>query len=42
MGTLYYFKNSFEILPVDLKEETYMYYKPYIEMVYQNRRFEYI
>lgn len=42
MGSLYYFKNSFELLPVDLNGETYMYYKPYIEMVYQNRRFEYI
>lgn len=42
IGSLYYFKNAFEILPVDLKEETYMYYKPYIELVYGNRSFEYI
>lgn len=42
MGSLYYFNNAFELLPVDTKEETYMYYKPYIELVYQNRSFEYI
>ena len=42
MGSLYYFNNAFELLPIDTKEETYMYYKPYIEMVYQNRSFEYI
>ena len=42
MGSLYYFKNAFELFPVDLKEEIYMYYKPYIELVYQNRSFEYI
>lgn len=42
LGSLYYFKNAFELFPVDTKEETYMYYKPYIEMVYQNRSFEYI
>lgn len=42
MGSLYYFKSAFELLPVDSKEETYMYYKPYLEIVYQNRSFEYI
>lgn len=42
IGSLYYFNNAFELLPIDTKEETYMYYKPYIEMVYQNRSFEYI
>ena len=42
MGSLYYFKNAFELLPLDLKEESYMHYKPYMELVYQGRSFEYI
>lgn len=37
LGSLYYFINGFEILPINPDEESYMYYKPYIEMVYENK-----
>ena len=39
-GTLYYFLNEFELLPIDSKEHSFMYYKPYLDYVYNNLTFE--
>ena len=33
-GSLYYFINSFELLPIESSVNSYMYYKPYIDFVY--------
>lgn len=39
-GSLYYFINSFELLPVETSLKSYMYYKPYIDLVYKDWSFE--
>lgn len=39
-GLLYYFVNSFELLPIDSKEQSFMYYKPYIDYVYNYLTFD--
>ena len=41
-GTLYHFINSFELLPIDSKEHSFMYYKPYLDYVYNHLSFEYL
>jgi len=41
-GTLYYFINSFELLPVEESQKSYMYYKPYIDFVYNYWTFEHL
>ena len=39
-GTLYFFLNSYELLPIDSKEHSFMYYKPYLDYVYNHLSFE--
>lgn len=39
-GELYYFINSFELLPIEEKAKSYMYYKPYLDFVYSYLTFE--
>jgi len=39
-GTLYFFLNCFELLPIDSKEHSFMYYKPYLDYVYNHLSFE--
>lgn len=39
-GSLYYFINSFELLPIESSKNAYMHYKPYIDYVYNNLTFE--
>lgn len=39
-GSLYYFFNSLELLPIEPKKQSFMYYKPYIDYVYKYLTFD--